>query len=385
MITAARTRALVTLGVALGLAGTLGIGLWLRWRLTGLLPVLPIDRVPFAFARHAHSHLGYYAVLVPLGWLAWRARGLPALGPREIAVYATFTLLATVGFVQAGYGLLGIVGSTVVGALWLVAAFRVARRIGITGPALDDPLLLVFPGTLAALACVPLIALSLRRDPPLAAAAVQSFLAILLLLVVAPSAAAAPGTAPHSPHGRRVRVRRMRAAPLLLLAGLGAGAALGLWTAWPARLGLAMYALWWLDMARALRASPPFATAWALGGAGMLGLAVGVVPNVRDVAIGAVHFLVLGPLLPSLATPHLVPAPNARAWWLHLAAVTLLAAPLVWRGVAGGSAWTATASAMGGTAVVAWWVARVLSSASQRRLRTRPPSVLAAPSAPPIP
>jgi len=142
-----------------------------------------------------------------------------------------------VGFVQAGYGFLGITGSTIVGALWLLAALRVTR--GVRGH--DNPLATVLCGTVAALACIPIIAMSVRANPERAAAAVQSFLAFLLFLVVAPSALAAVGL-------------RQRGIWVLCVAGLGAGLALGLWDTWVTRAALATLGLFWLDAARRMPA-----------------------------------------------------------------------------------------------------------------------------------
>lgn len=326
--------------LVVGLVATLSIGLWLRWYLAGVGLPLPAGTT-FTHLRHAHSHLGYYAVLVPLTWLAWEAgSGGLTLRRWERWLYAAATLIATAGFVQAGYGLLAIVGSTVVSAVWLVAAWRIARRVRTS----DDPMVAVLPGTALALACIPIIARSLRSDPALAAAAVQSFLTALLFLVIAPGALSALGL-------------RQRWAWGTVVTGALAALALGLWPSVMTRVGLGLHALFWLAAARRIDA-PVFAWPWQASALGLIAVAAGVVPLTHDVAIGAIHFLVLGPLLSALARDHLMPTVSPRAWWWHHGGVVLLSAPLVLRGAFGMDAWwTGIASALGGSVVVGWWLA----------------------------
>lgn len=333
----------------IALLGTVLLGLLLRWYLAGVGLPLPTGTT-FANLRHAHSHLGYYAVLVPLAWLAWeRGSELTLLRRWERRLYGAATITATIGFVRSGYGVLGIVGSTVVGIIWILAAWRIARQTRAT----DHPLVVVLPGTLLALACIPLIARSLRTDPAFAASAVQSFLTVLLFLVVAPGALAAAGV-------------RQRWAWGSLVTGVLAALALGLWSSTASRLGLALHALYWLDAARKMD-SLVFAAPWWAASAGLLAVAGGIVPLTHDVAIGALHFLILGPMISALARHQFTPALASAAWWWHHAAVMLLCAPLLLRGVVVTGQWTSSASAIGGTAVVVWWLA-VLA-----RRRTAPP------------
>lgn len=337
--------------VAAGLLGTLALGVWLRWFLAGVGVALP-GGTTFPYLRHAHSHLGYYAVLVPLGWLAWeRSSGRAALRRWERWLYAAATVVATVGFVQRGYGILGIVGSTLVGALWLLAAWRIARS--------DAPIVAVLPGTVLALACIPLIATSLRSDPAFAAAAVQTFLTALLFLVVAPSAVSALGLRERWPWAT-------------VVTGALSALALGLWPTVLARVGLGLHALSWLDVARRIEA-PVFALPWLAAALGLLAVASGVIPLTHDVAIGAIHFLVLGPFVPSLTRSRIAAQLPPWAWWIHHGATAALAAPLLLRGAGwihapSGGAMMGIASAIGGSALAAWWLA-VLA-----RRRAAPPA-----------
>lgn len=340
--------------VAAGLLATLAFGVWIRWRLAGVPIHATLDQVPFAFARHAHSHLGYYALLVPLAWHAWRARGHRGLSSAEALVYGTATVLSTIGFLRAGYGLLAIIGSTVVALLWMLAAWRVARA----APR-GDLLTLMFPGTLLSLAWIPVIAVSLRRDPAFSAAAVQTFLAALMFTVVAPSALAARGIAGHGPP------------PVVGILGFGAAVALGVWDGWPARLVFAAYALWWLLALRAGRspgvgdrAAMPrrLALPWAAAGAGLLAMSTGLVPDGHDIGIAAVHYLVLGPLLPMFLDARLGGRVPSWAWGAYQGLVAAVAASIALRGVVP-AAWPSQGAALLGTALLIWWALALWRSA----------------------
>ena len=99
-------------------------------------------------------------------------------------------------------------------------------------------------------------------------------------------------------------------------------------------------------------------------------MAVGVVPNVRPVVIGAIHFAILGPVLGSFCFPLLGETIPPLAWWVGLLAVTILTVPLVVQGMGGGP-WTSTASASGGTLVAMWWSV-VLATLVRREGPSRP-------------
>ncbi|MCA9737793.1 MAG: hypothetical protein R3E98_19395 [Gemmatimonadota bacterium] len=324
-------------GVAAALLGTLGLGVWLRWALAGGL-ALPLD---FAHLRHAHSHLGYYGILLPLAWRAWRRAGAPVPSGRTGVLYAVATSVAVVGFLRAGYGPEAIAGSTVVGAVWLTSAARLRARTW----AARDLLAPVLPAVVAALACVPMIALRLDSDPATAYAFVATFLAILLLGVAVPSALLAQGAT-------------VRHAPAWGVTALLGAAALGAWPAAPARAALLAYGLGLAAAARTASGEAWLRAAWFLVAAGLSGMALGVLPDTHPVVIGAIHFLVLGPVLGGLALSGRG-VPGSRGGWLYLGAVGVLTLPLVLQGL-GAGAWTRTVSAWGGTLVLASWTAMLL-------------------------
>jgi len=320
--------------VGLFLLGTLTVGVWLRWALAGATE-LPVD---FAHLRHAHSHLGYFGVLFPLAWMGLEQVEATTPGPRLRWAYALSTLVATVGFIGGGYGPVAIAGCTAVAAVWLIHAAALSPRMR----HLEDPLGAVPLGLLLSLACVPPVAINLRTDPELAHGFVSTFLAGLLFTVLIPACLA------------RWRVFVAPWPFLLAAAALGA-LALGVWSSVPARLGLIVLGGLLAVPAASTRLPGHLRTAWALVGLGLVALALGLLPNSRPVALGAIHFLVLGPVLASLVPAWLSRPPSDRMWWGGHACWGAMAGALVLQGL-GAGAWTWTAAAAGGTASWVWWV-----------------------------
>ncbi len=322
------------LAVGAALITSLMLGSTMRWILAGRLD----PGWDFGHLRHAHSHLGFYGLLLPLAWLAWRQAGQALPHPILLWTYALATLLAFLGFLREGYGPAAIVGSSLVAAIWLLSAWPLRRRW--SDP--NDPLAMVLPGILAAEACVPPIAMFLRTSPVMGQAFVTTFLTLLLLAVAIPSAMAA---------------RDLRAPwSALLIGALAGSASFALWPSPWMRLGLALYALLLARAAWRDERIGHLRTTWFLTSAGLLAVAAGALPTTRPVVIGAIHFLVLGPVLGSLAPGWLPRRIPAWSWWLELAGVLLLSLPLVAQGLGAGP-WTLDASAIGGSWVLLWWIA----------------------------
>ncbi|MCA9642536.1 MAG: hypothetical protein KC492_17675 [Myxococcales bacterium] len=326
--------------LAFALLTTVVLGVWLRWFLAGTL-ALPMS---FTHLRHAHSHLGYFGLLFPLAWIAWRRLGAPAPQGRALAVYATATLLAFVGFLRAGYGPEAIVGSTVVGAVWLGSAWRTRAHLR----SRDHPLAPILPGVIVAEACIPPIAILLRRQPDVAAAFVATFLAALLFAVLVPSALAACDA-------------RLGSWPLFFGGAIAASAAIGVWDSPLTRVGMSVYALMLGRIAWRMHAPISLRGAWGAVSVGVLAMALGILPNVRPVAIGAIHFMILGPVLASLAPHWLRWNPPEPVWLLSHGSVAVLAGALVAQGLGFGS-WTAVGAALGGSGVALFWVLLIGSS-----------------------
>lgn len=324
--------------VAAALLLTLALGLSLRWALAGA-PVLPGG---FTRWRMVHSHLGYYAVLLPLAWPVWAARG--GRGPGGLArwAYAATVLLAMVGFaVDGGYGPLAMAGSTGVLALWLADAWRNRRRDLLARDWLGPtPTALV----MAAL-CVPPVGVLSARDPALARQVLSTFLTLLLVGVLVPAALSA------------VRAAAPRGA-LWLLSTLGAALWLGPLPGPITGLGAVLLAVTVLRIA--LRPELPLdrRLGWAGFSAGLLAMVLGLVPNHGPVAIGAVHYLVLGPLLDGLTASRWPTRPSLR--WATLAAAAAMSAALVAQGT-WATPGAATAAAWAGTAAALGWAWRIVA------------------------
>ena len=146
--------------VLVALLVTAGLGVALRFVLAGNL-TLPWN---FAHLRHAHSHAGVYALLFPLCFVAWKQMGVVTLGRMVYAFYFAASAVAVVIFIRSGYVFLSIAGSTIVGGIWLLAAYR-ARSIlrGESGAFRVMPLAL-----LGATLFVPPIAIATPREPEFA-------------------------------------------------------------------------------------------------------------------------------------------------------------------------------------------------------------------------
>lgn len=163
--------------VVVAFISTLLLGLWLRARWAGW----PLPAWDDLLLRHAHMHLGWYGLLVPLVWaLATRERRATP-GPRWALAYGAAVLASTVGFLAEGYGPAAIAGSTIVLAVWLRLAWAfgpdIRRRAWGS---------VVAPGLLLAALCIPPIAVFTRRDPALAIALVRTFLGLMTWTVLVP-------------------------------------------------------------------------------------------------------------------------------------------------------------------------------------------------------
>ncbi len=333
--------------VVIALLITVVIGVWLRWALAGVA-VLPL---PFTHLRHAHSHMGYFGLLFPLAWLGWRQAKVDLPGHRTMAVYGCATTVSIIGFLRAGYGPLAIIGSTIVAGVWIVSMRPLVPRM--RDPTYGDPLAVVPLGIILSLACIPPIAVNLRSDPGVAHGFVATFLSGLLLLVILPSALASAHVS-------------VKSWPAFLTAGVLGALFLGASPNAFTRLGLVGYG-WLLGGAVfSPRLSLHVRLAWLAVVLGLMGLAVGWLPNNRPTAVGALHFIILGPVLATLTPQWLGAAPPPWFWWVGHAAWGSMSLALVTQGM-GMSAGTGVTAAIAGTATAAWWIIALLWAARTTR------------------
>ena len=308
----------------LSLVGTLTLGVLMRWAFAGT----PLPWGSLINLRHAHSHLGYYGVLFPLMWWAWARLGAPVPGRRLLAVYAAAVGASALGFAAEGYGPTAIAGSTTVLAVWIYSAWLLARwrpgrrGLGWLSPA---PLAIVLGAAL-----IPPVAVLSTRDAALSAQVAHSFLSILTLGALTPTALAVLDTEPPP-------------AALWLAATLAGAFFLGpLRSSWTglglAALGLALGRSLWRARARSAAG-----LAWAGAVPAMLALGSGLLPYGYEVAIAGVHYLLLGPVLLSLARPLWSPPPPGWALGLYAALLGLFCAARG-RGRPVGQSWPAMAA-----------------------------------------
>lgn len=286
-----------------GLLLTLALGIWLRWSLSGLsLPSF----LAFRHLKHAHSHLGYYAVLFPLVWAMWYQRDGFFLSGWMWVLYGVGIVLSVVGFLRAGYCLESIVGSSLVGAIWLVSAWK-QRRV-VLGP--RQWLAAVPIGIFLASLCVPPIAVMTRRQPILALQLVQTFLSLLLFLVALPSI---------------LERFRLVAPPNLYWLFCGVAGALFLGVVPHPALGLGLVGMaLWIQYTMIQQKGMPVALhlLWSLWTIGTAAVGLHLVPNEHRVAVAGLHLTLLGPFF--LGAIHLFVVPSFPAWWLWSFVCTLL-------------------------------------------------------------
>lgn len=252
------------------------VGSAMRWQFTGW--ELPLGE--FTLWRSAHSHLGYYGLLFPLMWAAWRQLGQAHPGWILLSAYALAVGASFVGFATQGYGLSAIVASTVVLCVWLVSAWQVRRGAGWLAS--------VGPAILLGAVCIPPVAVLTSRDPALAQALVQGFLSVLLLGAVLPSGF------------QLIGMRAPR--PWFWLLGVALTGAFVGPVPHPV-LGIGPVLLAWLLGVSAWRTPGSWVrrAGWLAISGALLLLGLGLLPATRPVMIGGFHFLVLGPVLWSLS------------------------------------------------------------------------------------
>lgn len=318
-------------GVAVAaLLVTAGLGLALRLVFAGDLS-LPAN---LSHLRHAHSHAGVYALFFPLTWAAWRVSGVPAPGPRTTTLYLVASAVAVVVFAMYGYAVPSIVASTVVGVVWLFAAWK-ARAVvrDVAGARRLAPLAIA-----AATAFIPAIAVATRRDPALAKGLVHAFLALLFFLALAPSALHRVGARvmPSALFGPAAALAALHLGPWPSVAGSVGVLTLGLTVAWSA----------WSAPALDVRLG------WIAFGLGACAMAVSPEGPTHRVAIAGLHYFLLGPLFVSLAKG---PSPSPRWTWVALAGAGAMGGVIVgapWLGgalaerlaAAAGVVWAAAAT-----------------------------------------
>lgn len=134
--------------------------------------------------RRAHSHLGYYGVLFPIAWLALSGAKWSVPLNRSFIFYSFIVVLSYIGFLYEGYGLLAIVTSTVVLAIWIIFVWQNRIFINFT----KGNWLHSIPISILLSAClIPIVAITSGNGSGIARNIAETFLAILMFGVFVPS------------------------------------------------------------------------------------------------------------------------------------------------------------------------------------------------------
>ena len=262
---------------------TVLLGLGLRWEfVTGWFSRQGIF---FPDLRHAHSHAGYYGVLVLALWAAMRAEGLYIFHRWGLLLYGGLSAASVGLFAFHGYSPTTIVLSTLILGYWLVAAWmQIRSRTGAISWLDVAPWNMMVGATLV----IP-IALTASSEPAFSASLAHLFVTLLLLGVFVPAAWAALGIAR--------RTSRM----FFSIFALGAS----LFFAFPEESGflgqvfVVGYAIAILNVGVRRRLGWIARVYWILFAVGV-GAAVGWEPLMDyRTRIAAIHFVILGPVLTS--------------------------------------------------------------------------------------
>ncbi len=266
---------------ALFVVFTLTLGVLMRWGLAvGFPRGLALD---FLHLRHAHSHAGYFGILVAAWWLVAKVQGV-RLDVRVVHAYAATALLASALFAVMGYRWPTMALSTVLALFWLYGGVLQHRARG--GAWLDGAAV----GLAAGVVLVPMIAVMARRDFALSRDLAHLFVAWLLFTVFAPAAWQASGC----------QRRRSILVHLVLAAGAAVGLIFPVATAPVGPMVLAAFSAWLLLVVVEAGWSLWWRVLWSVLPAGLL-VAV-FVPQLQhhNWRMAGLHAITLGPILVTL-------------------------------------------------------------------------------------
>ncbi len=312
---------ILTAVVAISLVIGLSIGVIMRFMLAGY-----VFDLPFAFMRHAHTHVGYYGILFPFVWILWHKRDGLIPGQRMLVVYTILLITSVYGFSVGGYNLPAIIGSTGVLLLWLGNAWQ--RRYQLREKKLESWVSL---GILGTAICIPPVAVFIQKQPDVARMFLRTFMSLLLLSVMAPAALAPHLRQPEPPAKNEHATISLDGRVWFLLSLLTAAYA-GIYP--HAVLSVAPVALGTMIAVAIVR----YGSCSGLLKFLWLGFAMGLAAMPWLVhqpvfAIAGLHYTILGPLLLSYAYASLPVKPNSiavavYALFVMLMSSSILAGPL---------------------------------------------------------
>lgn len=286
--------------------------------------------------RQGHSHLGFYALLMPLGWFVSRpSSDLRSIASRLWWVYPLGVFVASLGFFWSGYNAFSHVGSAIVLLFWLSVAWNQRRFVAGIGIFLSVPFLLM-------------VIITRVLAPEQVTLAVRSYLAVLLFHVAVPIAlvrlrALVSKNGSDWPNGDSgpwfwIGPGRWFWSLITLILALHLRVPAGVDWGWLTKIGPGLMGILligitfhqgsqrtifsWEDR----RKKPAFfwlvlRTQWLLTGLGLIFWASGVTDfsSQREFLLAGLHILILGPLFSSLW-----PWQGAFSFWFHLMGVFFL-------------------------------------------------------------
>lgn len=256
------------------------IGLLVRFQLTGI--VESIESLDF---RRVHTHIGFYLVFFPLIWLnfkpnAWSPR------PTHFIIYLSIASLALISFLFLGYGLLSKILSGLVLLFWLsYAIINLKKPYDIRGWAQPFIGIILATGSIGYL-----IFLGTQGETVLAKKAVRMFMTCLLWGAFAPLCLERKNFS--KPNIVIWTLSVALTAIFVMDVPWGRSAFLG-----PLLLGVAiLFSL----VGQRSETSNRIKYYWLSTALSLVLFGLGALPNHHAIAVGGLHFFVLGPLLQTI-------------------------------------------------------------------------------------
>lgn len=272
------------------LAVTAITGLIFRMQMAGV----KLDLLQDLDLRRAHSHLGYYGVLFPMAWLALVSAKWQVPLYRGFVFYSLIVIASFVGFLWEGYGLLSIVTSTIVLAIWIIFVWQNRTFINFTkGNWLHSiPISIILSAGL-----IPIVALKSGDGSGVARNIAETFLALLMFGVFVPSILHRGITSPPS-------AKAWTLACVMTSIDIS-----NLYETWIFGLGTVFlgYLLFQTLVIEFSNKKIPLRLLlyWVGFSISVILIGLRIIPQTHMTAIAGIHFLILGPILLSFFKLHL--------------------------------------------------------------------------------
>lgn len=259
---------------------SIGIGLFIRLQINGVIEYTgPLD------FRRAHTHMGFYLVFFPIIWLKFKPH---AWSPKtyNFILYLFFASLALFSFLFLGYGLLSKILSGVVLLFWLAySIINLKKSYQQRGSALP------FLGIILASGSILLIVfLGIQGEVLMAKKAVRIFMTCLLWGVFVPYCLEKKKFPESNPI-----IWHLSIISTALFVFDTNFSHYFLWG--PTTLGLIILFSVYKNHSKNMMTLQSY---WVLTAIALLLFGLGILPNHHAIAVGGIHFLILGPIFQTL-------------------------------------------------------------------------------------